>query len=104
MKREGSLSSLKLKQQEDRSWVSTKLLLDHSVTQMKREIKQLEKKIAAQHAKIEQGQNYIANVREEFEDSEKGYREVVQGGSERFILETLKQRGRKSPYWYKKAQ
>lgn len=104
MKREISLCSLKGKVQQDRSWVSTKLLLDHSIVQMKREIKQLEKKIMAQHTKVEQAQNYIASVKEELEDSEKNYRDAAQGGAEDFILETLKQKGKKSPYWFKKAQ
>lgn len=54
MKRESCLCSLKGKQQEDRSWVSTKLLLDHSVVQMRRETKQLEKRIASQRIKVEQ--------------------------------------------------
>lgn len=104
MKRESSLCSLKAKPQQDRSWVSTKLLLDHSVVQMKREIKQLEKKIVAQHAKVEQAQNYIASVKEELEDFEENYRNVAQGSAEDFILATLKQKGKKSPYWFRKAQ
>ena len=43
-------------------------------------------------------------MREELEDSEHNYRETTQTGAEDFIVETLKQRGRKSPYWFRKAQ